>query len=60
MLNTKRKISILKMLAFFMLVSFAACESKNETKVETTPVVKDTVKKVFDTTAKARPRQPGD
>lgn len=59
MLYTKRIFSIVKMLAFLMVFSVSACETKTEKKVETSPViVKDTVR-TFDTTATARPRQPG-
>ena len=58
MATSKKNLSIVKMLSFFMLLSIAACESKTETKVETTPVVvKDTM--VIDTNVTARPRVPG-
>ena len=55
-----KKLLIVKVLAFSLLIALAACETKTEKKVEITPVVKDTVVKVLDTTAKARPRVPGD
>lgn len=59
MLITK-KLFIVKVFAFSLLITLAACETKTEKKVEITPVIKDTVVKVLDTTAKARPRVPGD
>ena len=60
MLYTKGIFSFVKIIAFFMLLSIAACETKTETKVETTPViVKDTVVSTIDTTAVPRPKQPG-
>ncbi len=61
MLNTKRNFLILGMLVFSLSVSVAACETKSEKKTEETKVVvKDTTKKKLDTTAVARPRQPGE
>lgn len=61
MLNTKRKFSLGVVLAFAIVLSVAACESKNDKKVEEkTVVVKDTIKSTIDTTAVARPRQPGE
>ncbi len=57
----KRNFSIGVMLALTVLLSVAACESKNDKKVEEkTVVVKDTIKSTIDTTAVARPRKPGD
>ncbi|MFN0083254.1 MAG: hypothetical protein ACKVOM_12125 [Ferruginibacter sp.] len=60
MLFTKRKFSIFTLLALAVLLSAVGCESKNDKKVEEkTVVVKDTIKSTIDTTAVARPRQPG-
>ncbi len=58
---SKNNLSILKVFAFCLLLSIAACESKTEKKAETAPVeAKDTLSKPLDTTAVPRPRQPGD
>ncbi len=60
MQNTKRNFSPVVVLAFAIVLSVTACESKDDKKVEEkTVVVKDTIKSTIDTTAVARPRQPG-
>jgi predicted small secreted protein len=60
MQNTKRNFSLGVVLAFAIVLLVTACESKNDKKVEEkTVVVKDTIKSTIDTTAVARPRQPG-
>lgn len=62
MLQTKTKAVFFTMLALPLIFSVAACEDKNDKKTDATTVVvkKDTTAKKLDTTAVARPRQPGE
>ena len=57
MLRTKTNFLVL---AFILSISVGACNNESEKKTEEITVKKDTVVNTIDTTAVARPRQPGD